>query len=165
MPDIEAMILTNGYAADSPEAPSRTFDQAHLDEVTSQMLVPTSREIAFRIMNLKYSFWTTRERAYVFTKMFQDDLRERFPFMDNEDTYMDEGDIAQMIVEPLANGWTGYELSWEDYRAEMCDWEDTEAEFLDEERLVERCAIELDVKLTIWEAEEEADHRLFQNGV
>jgi hypothetical protein len=164
MPDIEAMDLTNGHTTDSPEAPP-AFDQAHLDEIKSQRLVPTEREIAFRIMNLKYSFWTTRERAFVFTKMFQEDLREQFSFMDSDDTYMAEWDIAELIAEPLAEEWTGYELSWEDYWTEMCAWEDTEAEFLDEERLVERCAVELDVNLTIVEADEEADPRYVQNRV
>jgi hypothetical protein len=161
MADIGAMDLTNGETDDGQEAPP-TYNQAHMNGIRSQSLVPTNREIAFRIMNLKYPFWTRRERAYVFTRMFQNDLREQFPFMDDEATYMEEWDIAEMIVEPLADEWKGYELSWEDYKFEMCDWEDTEAEFLDDEKLVEKCAIELDVKLTFSEADE-ADPRYVQD--
>jgi hypothetical protein len=99
--------------------------------------------MAFMIMNLKYSFWTTRERAFVFTRMFHHDLRQQFYAISD----LQEYEIAEDIEEDLAAEWNGYELNWEDHRSEMCNDAVTRGPFLEEEGEVENHARDLNIRV------------------
>jgi hypothetical protein len=75
--------------------------------------------------------------------MFHYDLCRQFAFMRD----MEEHEIAETIIETLADEWRGYELSWEDWKAEMCADDVTEEIFLEEEAEVEKHARDLEVRL------------------